>query len=137
MLEFFIPLKKIPTVTHQQKKAAVKNGKPVFYEDEKLKLARELFMAHLSNYRPDTKLEGPIRLTTKWLFPLTKGKRNGEYKVTKPDTDNLIKLFKDCMTKLGYWHDDAQVASDIIEKFHSDVVGIYVKIESLEMGTWT
>ena len=120
MLEFFIPLKNIPTVTHQQKKAAVKNGKPVFYEDEKLKQAR-----------------GPIRLTTKWLFPLTKGKRNGEYKVTKPDTDNLIKLFKDCMTKLGYWHDDAQVASDIIEKFHSEVVGIYVKIESLEMGTWT
>ena len=29
--------------------------------------------------------------------------------VTKPDTDNLQKLLKDCMTKCGFWKDDAQV----------------------------
>lgn len=50
---------------------------------------------------------------------------------TKPDTDNLQKLLKDCMTKLGYWQDDAQVASEIVEKFWADTVGIYIKIEEL------
>ena len=41
------------------------------------------------------------------------------------------------MTKLGYSNDAAKLASYIIQKFHSEVVGIYVKIESLEMVTWT
>ncbi|WP_236253677.1 RusA family crossover junction endodeoxyribonuclease [Streptococcus mitis] len=58
-------------------------------------------------------------------------KVNGQYKTTKPDTDNLQKLLKDCMTKLGYWQDDAQVASEIVEKFWADTVGIYIKIEEL------
>jgi len=40
-------------------------------------------------------------------------------------------LLKDCMTKLGYWQDDAQVASEIAEKFWADTVGIYIKIEEL------
>ena len=66
------------------------------------------------------------------MFPVVKGKRNGQYKTTKPDIDNLQKLLKDCMTDLGYWKDDAQVASEIAEKFWSDVVGIYVLVEELE-----
>ncbi|NTX59017.1 RusA family crossover junction endodeoxyribonuclease, partial [Myxococcus sp. CA039A] len=32
---------------------------------------------------------------------------------------------------LGYWTDDAIVASEIIEKFWADLPGIYVKIEEL------
>ena len=51
---------------------------------------------------------------------------------TKPDTDNLQKLLKDCMTKSGCRKDDALVASEIAEKFRSDVSGIYIHIEELE-----
>ena len=25
------------------------------------------------------------------------------WKTSKPDTDNLIKMLKDCMTRTGYW----------------------------------
>ncbi|WP_217442286.1 RusA family crossover junction endodeoxyribonuclease [Myxococcus sp. CA039A] len=32
---------------------------------------------------------------------------------------------------MGYWTDDAIVASEIIEKFWADLPGIYVKIEEL------
>ncbi|MBS4762131.1 RusA family crossover junction endodeoxyribonuclease [Carnobacteriaceae bacterium zg-ZUI252] len=129
---FFVPLEKIPTTTHQQKRVTVKNGKPHFYEPKKLKEARSLFMSKLAKYKPEEKLKGPIRLTVKWLFPMTKASEHGEYKTTKPDTDNLQKLFKDCMTTLGYWEDDAQVASEIVEKFWSNVVGIYVRVEVLK-----
>lgn len=131
-IEFFLPMKKIPTTTHQQKKVTVKNGKPYFYEPPDLKEARSKFMAALSKHTPPYEMDGPIRLTVKWLFPVVKGKRNGQYKTTEPDTDNLQKLFKDCMTDLGYWKNDAQVASEIAEKFWSDVVGIYVLVEELE-----
>ena len=40
MIEFFLPMEKIPTTTHQQKKVNVRNGKPIFYEPEELKNAR-------------------------------------------------------------------------------------------------
>ena len=131
MIEFFLSMKKIPTTTHQQKKVTVVNGKPKFYEPQSLKEARSLFTELLSPNAPKEKLEGPIRLTVKWLFPKIKKATHGQYKTTKPDTDNLQKLLKDCMTDLGYWHDDAQVASEIAEKFWSDTVGIYIKVEQL------
>ncbi len=36
------------------------------------------------------------------------------------------------MTELGYWQDDALVASEIAEKFWADTVGIYIKVEQLD-----
>lgn len=128
---------KIPTVTHQQKRVAVINGKPVFYEDEKLKAARGKFMSHLAPFAPQKKLENvPIRLTTKWLYDFKDSSKHydGEYKITKPDTDNTVKLFKDCLKATGYYEDDALVASEIIEKFWAKTPGIYVKVEVLNNG---
>lgn len=70
-------------------------------------------------------------MVTKWCFSVTGKHKDGEYRITKPDTDNLQKLLKDVMTDLGYWTDDALVASEIIEKFWAEVPGIYIKIEEL------
>ncbi|TLN02864.1 RusA family crossover junction endodeoxyribonuclease [bacterium] len=128
-IEFFMPMQP-PTMTHQQKKARCVNGKPVFYEDAELKAVRQKLMGHLGRHKPERRLDGPVRLVTKWCFPLG-GHKNGEYKATKPDTDNLQKLLKDCMTDVGFWNDDAQVASEIAEKFWSDTPGIYIAIEEL------
>lgn len=128
--EFFLPMIP-PTETHQEKKVSVKNGKPVFYEPEELKAARSKLEAHLAGHVPIKKYTGAVRLITKWCFPITGKHQDGEYKATKPDTDNMVKLLKDCMTTLGYWTDDAIVASEIIEKFYSKIPGIYIVIESL------
>lgn len=133
-IEMFLPMKKIPTTTHQQKKVAVRNGKPVYYESEKLQEARSLFMSALYSYVPDEAMNGALRLTAKWCFPMIKGVSNGQYKTTKPDLDNLQKLLNDCMTDLGYWNDDNQIASLIVEKFWSEKVGIYIRVEELEVS---
>lgn len=130
-IRFFLPMKKIPTVTHQQKKVHVLHGKPQFYEPAKLKEVRAMFMDQLLPYKPPKPLDGPLRLTTKWLFPMIKGVESGQYKHTKPDTDNLIKLLKDCMERTGFYVNDSRVASEVNEKFWSDITGIYVKLESL------
>lgn len=58
---------------------------------------------------------------------------SGEYRITKPDTDNLQKLLKDCMTRCGFWKDDAQVASELCEKFWAEIPGIFIHIEELEV----
>lgn len=130
MVEFFMAMNP-PTVTYQEKKIHVVDGKPVFYEPPELKKARMKLMAHLAKHKPDKKIHKGCRLITKWCFPKSCRHQNGEYKFTKPDTDNLQKLLKDCLTACGYWKDDALVASELVEKFWSDIPGIYIRIEEL------
>lgn len=128
-IEFFIPMAP-PTVTHQEKKVRVVHGKPVIYEPAELKAARAKLMDHLGRRRPQEPFVGAIRLVAKWCFP--RGKHaDGEYRITKPDTDNLEKLLKDCMTANRFWKDDAQVASEICEKFWAEVPGIWIGIEQI------
>ena len=63
---------------------------------------------------------------------VTAGRQNvWEYRTTKPDTDNLQKLLKDCMTDVGFWKDDAQVASEICEKFWAEIPGIWIRVEEI------
>lgn len=129
VIEFFMPMLP-PTITHQQHKVKTVNGKPVFYDPPELKDARQKLTANLIPNIPEQPFTTAVRLTTKWLFP--KGQhKNGEWKTTKPDTDNMIKLLKDCMTLCRFWKDDALVVSEITEKFWADIPGIYVRIEEL------
>ena len=130
-IEFFMPMIP-PTVTHQEKKIGVRGGKPYVYEPEDLKAARVKLTAHLSGHRLDKPLSGGLRLVVKWCFPRG-DHRDGEYRITKPDTDNLQKLLKDCMTACGFWKDDAQVASEICEKFWAELPGIYIAVETLSV----
>lgn len=120
-----------PSVTQQEHKVGKrKDGSIYFYEDRELKEARLDLRKRLAAVDHST-IDGPVRLLVKWLFP--KGKHeNGTYKTTKPDTDNLNKMLKDEMTRTGFWLDDAQVASEIIEKFWADVPGIYIEVSRLE-----
>lgn len=129
-VEFFMHIIP-PTKTHQEKKVHIINGKPVFYEPAELREARLKLRAYLSLNKPDEKLSGALRLIVKWLFPIKGKHTDGEYKITRPDTDNLIKLLKDVMTEVGFWNDDAQVASEINEKFYADIPGIYIRIEEI------
>ena len=129
MIEFFVPLKKVPTTTHQMKQVNFKNK--TIYEPPALKAARAMLMAHVGQFQIADPLTGPLRLTVKWLFPITGKHQDGEYKATRPDTDNLNKLLKDVLTNLHFWKDDAQVASEIIEKFWAQRTGIYIRIEQL------
>lgn len=129
--EFFMAMDP-PTVTHQEHKVTVVNGKPVFYDPPELKRARQKLIGHLCKYKNQDwePYHTGVCLIVKWCFPRGQH-RDGEYRTTKPDTDNLQKLLKDCMTKIGFWDDDALVASEIVEKFWAEVPGIYIRIEEL------
>lgn len=126
---FFLPMNP-PTVTHQEKQVRVVNGKPRFYEPQELRNARAMFHDRLCHWKPTEPITGGIRLVVKWCFPRGRHK-DGEYRVTRPDTDNLQKLLKDCMTDAGFWKDDAQVCCEIVEKFWTEIPGIYVKVETV------
>lgn len=129
-LQFFLPMVP-PTCTHQEKQTAVVSGKPVFYDPPQVKAARSKLTALLARHRPDKRIEGRgVRLIVKWLFPRGRH-QDGEYRITKPDTDNLQKLLKDCMTKADFWKDDALVCSEIVEKFWAEIPGIWIRVEEI------
>ena len=126
--EFFMSMEP-PTCTYQEKKVAVIK-EPVFYDPPEVNAARLKLTGDLAKYKPAVRYECGVRLMVKWCF--SRGRhRDGEYRITRPDTDNLQKLLKDCMTAAGFWKDDALVASEIVEKFWAEIPGIYIRIEEL------
>lgn len=136
-LQFFMPMVP-PTATHQEQKVrSVRRGNkmvPQYYDPPDLADARAKLTAHLSQHRPANPLEGPVGLTVKWCFPAGCAHSDGEWRITPPDTDNLQKLLKDCMTRLGFWQDDAQVCWDISMKVWAKLPGIYIGAVELEGG---
>ncbi|MGN1023465.1 MAG: RusA family crossover junction endodeoxyribonuclease [Lachnospiraceae bacterium] len=132
-MKFFIECNP-PTVTAQEKKVALVHGRPVFYEPAKLKNAKKELTLLLMAHRPEEPLTGPLSLTVIWLFPAGRSHKAGTWRVTRPDTDNLEKMLKDCMTGCGYWKDDAQVVREHVEKkWSAGPTGIEIEITELEV----
>lgn len=130
-LDFFMPMNP-PTITHQEKAVHVVRGKPVFYEPAELRAARSKLLAHLGQHRPERPLEGAVELEVLWLFPANGRHGDMTPKITRPDTDNLQKLLKDCMTALHFWKDDAQVYVETVMKFWADEPGIAIRVTQAE-----
>ena len=127
MMNFKLKMKP-PTITAQEHQVTVKNGKPIFYDPPKLKNAKQDLLGHLYQYQPKEPYNEAVILSVQWLFqsPLH---HDGEWKTTKPDTDNLQKLLKDCMTRVGFWDDDALVVREVVEKrWVRNALGIVISI---------
>ena len=130
-MEFFLEIQP-PTVTAQEHKVRVVHGKPMFYDTAKLKAARSAFESLLRQHTPLTPLDGPVALSVDWRFA-TKTHKEGAYRVTRPDTDNLQKLLKDCMTRVGFWNDDAQVCrEEVTKRWSRQAPGIAIKVVSID-----
>ena len=95
-MDFFMAMKP-PTATAQERSVKVIGRKPVFFDPPNVREARELLMGHLIRHKPDKPIEGAVELTVMWLFPKGKSHKHGEWRITKPDTDNLQKMLKDCI----------------------------------------
>ena len=122
-----------PTVTAQEHKVKVVHGRPMFYDPPKVREAKRVLESALFVHVPLSPLEGPLALTVSWSFKRTRPHKHGEWRVTRPDTDNLEKLLKDTMTHMGFWKDDAQVVVEHVEKMWSDSPGLDIEVVPLEV----
>lgn len=130
-----MPMKKVPTATAQQKQFTQVRGKTIAYDPENVKRARALFRQSLAPHVPENKIVAkPVYLRTMWLFGTQDKRKFGKLKITRPDTDNMVKLLKDTMSEVGFWEDDNLVAIDEIHKYWAEPgkSGILVHIEVLE-----
>lgn len=116
----------MPTGTSQQKGVYVRNGKPRFYEKSSVEKARQEFTLALKPHAPKTPCTKPVKLVIWFAFNVKDKKLWGKPKPTKPDTDNFLKLFKDCMQATGYFKDDSQVVDERVFKTYSEKATIMV-----------
>jgi len=130
-ISFFMAMNP-PTATSQMQKVKVVNGRPKFYKPDSVKEAQAKLESKLFPNAPKEPFNGALKVVAKWLYKNDGRFKDGQYKTTKGDCDNIQKLLNDSMTRLGFWIDDAQISSLVIEKFWHSVPGIYIEIEEIE-----
>ena len=130
MIVFDIPGEPPRTTAQQARSGTSKNGRHYHYKTKKLKEAEAHLIAGMLPYRPKKPIDGAVALYVDWRFKAGRGHKPGEAKITRPDTDNLQKLLKDCLTRCGFWHDDAQVYLEQAMKYWSDAPGIHIQIDN-------
>lgn len=122
-----------PRTTAQQKRIVHSYGsRPQFYDGARLAQARSTLQAALLPHKPKEPAQGCLALTVRWYFSTPDSRKWGKWKRTRPDTDNLQKMLKDEMTRMGFWKDDAQVAVEHVEKAWDMDGRIIIEIEELE-----
>ena len=136
--QFYLHFDTMPKGTAQQKRY---NGKShTYFKDDKLLNAETEFKLALLPYRPAIPCTKPIKLIVWFAFDTKNKKLWGkpidgvtfyEYKATRPDTDNYIKLFKDVMVKTGFFKDDSIVVDERIIKTYAEKATIMVSYQEI------
>lgn len=131
-----------PSTTHQSKelgRTRNRRGKEIttIRDSSRLRSTITFLQLLLQQKRPKKPLEGPIALTLEYSFPFLKTarkrdtKRGYVWKVTKPDCSNTLKTFEDCLTRLRFINDDAEVVRVQVRKTYHHVSGIGVHLQTL------
>lgn len=128
--QFYLHFDTMPTGTAQMKGVRVVHGKPMFYEKAEVKTARQMFTLELKPHAPEKPSDKPIKLTVWFAFDTKNKKLWGQYKPTRPDTDNSLKLLKDCMSGL-FFKDDSQVVEETVIKTYAEKATIMIRWEEV------
>lgn len=130
-LSISLVMDQIPKGTAQMKRANFRNG--TFFEGKDIKAAREFYLSEIGPEAPETPFNGPISVSVEFYYPIKDKSKKGQFKTSRPDCDNLVKLLLDCMTQLRFWDDDAQIAILKITKKYSvtDEAGIMIYVKEL------
>ena len=134
--QFCLHFPTMPKGTAQQKGYNRKTGK--YFKKNTVATAEYEFKVRLIQHKPTKPSNKPIKLTILFNFDVKDKKLWGLPKTTRPDTDNYLKLFKDCMTDMRFWLDDSQVWDERVVKVYSEqasITVIYEETDIEEMST--
>ena len=112
-----------------------KDGTQFVGKDRRATTTRADLMALLAAHAPREPYRGPLRLTVRWVYPWrdSESRKRRELGLkpcdTRPDADNICKLLLDCMTRLGFWTDDAQIYSLHFVKVWDSRPGIWIELQ--------
>ncbi len=132
MIQFFCPVRVVP-------KQSARFGCGRAWRAPKVHANATELMFHLERFRPLEPWDGPIRVTLtfhfEWLKKHCKQTRSLGYlcKVTRADEDNLVKQVMDVLESCGFFHDDSQVHTGEGNRYYTDVNGVMVTLERMEV----
>lgn len=130
-LEFFEPMR-LPTKTHNELMPVRRGAGLGIIKTPALLDAEAAWEAHLGAHVPDEPFDGAVSVKMTLLYGLPDGREQFEPKTTKPDVDNVEKTVYDVMARLGFFTDDAHVATSLTTKAWGEPQGVYVRIERIE-----
>lgn len=117
----------IAPTAQMRARATVRNEKAMVYKATKQRNNEMSILWLLRKFSPQIPLKGALKATLYCFMPLPKkvSKKNLElakkgelYHIKKPDIDNLEKNIFDCMTKLRFYSDDAQICiTNTVKKY--------------------
>ncbi len=113
-----LTMEQIPKGTAQMKRY---NGRTrTYFKSQRLQQTEDFYLNELRSSAPTSPITGAVSLCIDFDYFTPTKKRRGKWKTTRPDCDNLVKILIDCMTKLGFWVDDAQVARLRVSKRYAE-----------------
>lgn len=134
-IKFFVHMDKIPSGTAQERQYAYnpRLRRVMTYPSKSYKEAKAIYRKALKQFAPVVPYKAPISLKIGLNYPTKDKKKIDNFKTTKPDGDNLLKVIKDVMNELNYFEDDANVAIEEISRWWStpDKGGIYVEVQEI------
>lgn len=134
-IQAFVPMARVPTVTHNDLKAYIgRDGRAHIAKSSRLKAAELEYLAAL---RPTAKgMEGPIsgrvRARIRWCFPTLGRHAQGEARGVPPDLDNMEKTFLDCCQRAGIIADDGCIVAMETAKMWRDPSGVWFRFEEID-----
>lgn len=78
--------------------------------------------------------EGPVKVDLLFAFKARTRRECAQYRVCKPDIDNLAKAALDALTDSGAWNDDSQVVQMHAAKMYAAAPFMQVRIEALDFN---
>ena len=107
------------------------------FANSKGKQVQNDLMTLFYHHRPEVAYEGAIKVSILWIYPWRKSESKKAKLAglkpctTRPDADNLCKLFFDTLTRLSYWSDDSIIADLRFRKYWGDTPGIGLSVEEI------
>lgn len=130
-----IKLEQIPSGTAQQRKVAYMHGRVMSYPSKSLSKTRSVYAMALRGARkPSEPFTGAVKLSLSFLYATKdKRKQRAYWKTTRPDCDNLAKVFIDELVHEGWLVDDSIISSlTITKRWHTEAM-ILLEIEEVDV----
>lgn len=115
-------------VTHQSGTRYSRHGT---YKTKALKQWEQTLANAMEAMVPASPIQGPVKLAVSFRYKPSRTKDLMKWKVTRPDTDNMVKTLKDVMSRLHFWNDDSQVCYELTAKGWGHDPGILILVEEL------
>lgn len=136
-MTLYLELDTNPRGTSQMKGESVVRGRIHHFEKANVRQQRAIYHQKILEAIADSGMlypdygDEPIYLSVVFYYQIKQKKRWGQWKTSKPDLDNAVKLLQDVLCDMGFFKDDSQIASLKVKKYLSERPGILIEMGRL------